>query len=189
VLGVIRPYKGIEEALRAMARLAPHEPQARLVVAGQGDAGYVSTLLKLATSLGIASRVVWELGYVPSHQVPLYYAASDIAFFPYRSISQSGAMLTAAGLGSCILASSVGGLAEVVKDGETGLLWASHDPADLAESMRRAMRLDRAARDQLGARVRRLVLQEHAWDKIAAQTLRAYEWAKQRREEQSSMPD
>jgi glycosyltransferase involved in cell wall biosynthesis len=188
-LGIIRPYKGIEEALHAMVFLVRQEPRARLVVAGQGDANYVSSLLKLATGLGISSHVIWELGFVPTLQVPVYYAASDIALFPYRAISQSGALLTAAGLGSCVLAANVGGLAEVIRDGETGLLWASQDPADLAERMRFAMRLDPLTRDQLGARVRRLVLEEHAWGQIGAQTLRAYEWARMRKEEQASMPD
>ncbi len=189
VLGVIRPYKGIEEALHAMALLAAQEPRARLVVAGQGEAGYVSSLLKMATALGVAAHTIWDLNFVPSSKVPLYYAASDVAFFPYRSISQSGALLTAAGLGSCILAASVGGLAEVIVDNQTGLLWTSQDSADLARQMRRAMQLEPTQRAQLGASVRRHVLQEHSWDKIASQTLRVYERARLRREEQSSMPD
>jgi len=177
IFGGVRPYKGIEEAIRAFPAVVSRFARARLVVAGRGNGRYISSLQALARQLGVAEAVIWQRRFVPIERVAGLYAASDVALFPYRAISQSAALLTAASFGSCILAANVGGIPEVIRDGKTGLLWRTRSLVDLAECMIRCLNLSVAERQRLGQAAREFVLTECSWDKIAAQTVRVYEWA------------
>jgi len=178
IFGGIRPYKGVEEAIRALPAVVSRCAQARLVIIGRGGQRYLSSLQALARQLGVAEAMIWQRGFVPIERVAGLYAASDVALFPYRAISQSAALLTAAAFGSCILAANVGGIPEVIQDGRTGMLWRTRDPAELAECMIRCISLSSAERQRLGQAARELVLTECSWGEIAAQTLRVYEWTR-----------
>src|SRR5437870_11431018 len=102
-LGVIRPYKGLPDAIEATRRL----PDARLVVAG--DAA-----MPLDGFRG-AERVEWRLGYLPQAELDRALSEATVAVFPYRAeLDQSGALLQALGAGVPAVVYDVGGLAEPV---------------------------------------------------------------------------
>lgn len=175
MLGVIRPYKGIEETIRALGYLADEHPALRLWIVGNAiDSRYVRYLQRLATGLGVQQRLEWRVGYVHSSQVGLLHAAADVVLFPYRDISQSGAFLTAAGLGKCTLSTPVGGLGEIVRDGENGIQIDAAEPSAIANGLRRCLVMTAEQRNALGLALRRDVNQSCGWAQIAQKTVALY---------------
>lgn len=104
--GVIRPYRGLGDALAAVDRV----PGARLVVAGDPAvpvSGYRN---------GAGERVEWRLGYLSEEEVDRAHGEATVAVFPYRpEIDQSGSLLRALGAGVPAVVYDVGGLAEPVR--------------------------------------------------------------------------
>jgi glycosyltransferase involved in cell wall biosynthesis len=105
--GVIRPYKGLGDAIEAVRRAGG----ARLVVAGdplEPVEGY------RARARGV--EVDWRLGYLPQTEVDRAFGDATVALFPYRpELDQSGALLRALGAGVPAVAYDVGGIAEPVR--------------------------------------------------------------------------
>lgn len=182
MLGVIRPYKGIDHAVEALAEVGKKQ-RCRLVVAGPMlDTEYLQAVKKRAMELDIGDRIDWHLGYVHSSQVGMFHAAADVVLFPYREISQSAAFLTAAGFASCTLTTRVGGLAELTEDGVTTVQIAEPDPPALAAGMARCIALSPADRARMGR-----LLQAHVdsccnWDLVARQTCQMYRQVLDRRQ-------
>jgi glycosyltransferase involved in cell wall biosynthesis len=103
-LGVIRPYKGLADAIEVARRL----PDARLVVAGD-------PAMPL-DDLRSAPRTEWRLGYLAQAELDRALGEATVAVFPYRAeLDQSGAMLQALGAGVPVVAYDVGGLAEPIE--------------------------------------------------------------------------
>lgn len=106
-LGVIRPYKGLGDAIAVVRSLG----DARLLVAGDPAEpldGYRAQAGTLAE---------WRLGYLPEHEVDRALGEATLALFPYRpELDQSGALLRALGAGVPAVAYDVGGLGDPVRE-------------------------------------------------------------------------
>jgi glycosyltransferase involved in cell wall biosynthesis len=85
--------------------------------------------------LGIAQDVVIVDQYVPNEKVPIYFSAADVVVLPYIDVTQSGVVQLAFGFGVPVITTRVGGLPEVVVNGETGLLVTPCDSRLLAEAV------------------------------------------------------
>lgn len=131
--GKVRRYKGLEVFLRALA-LVKGRVDYRAVVAGEF---YVSSepYRRLAEELGIAGCIEWHDRYIPNHEVPSLFLQADLVVLPYLEATQSGVVPLAYHFEVPVVASNVGGLSEVVLDGQTGYLAAPGDPEDLAEKI------------------------------------------------------
>ena len=151
--GLVRPYKGLDVLLEAVA-LAPHT---RLRVVGEFWGGTEDYERQIGR-LGIADRVSLEPGYVNAAAVPAIFHATDVAVYPYRSATASGAALVALDCGVPLVVSDVGGLPALVGDDEYGLVAPSGDPAALAAALTRASdpallaTWDANLRDRIGRR-------------------------------------
>ena len=122
-LGVIRPYKGLADAIEATKRL----PDARLLVAG--DAAMP------LDGLRAAERVEWRLGYLPQAELDRALSEATVAVFPYRAeLDQSGALLQALGAGVPAVVYDVGGLAEPVRAYGAGRVVPAGDVDALTEA-------------------------------------------------------
>lgn len=178
MLGVVRPYKGIDEAIRALAQVHDLEPDCKLIIAGNPlDASYAQHLRQLTSELGLDACVHWHLEYVPTSQIGLLHRVADVVLFPYRDISQSAAFMTAAAFGNCTLSTQVGGLAELVQDGVTGIQIPSADPGDIAVGLRRCFALSDRQRREMGSRLRDYVHLNSNWDLIGQKTVQVYQKA------------
>jgi D-inositol-3-phosphate glycosyltransferase len=132
--GAVRPYKGVDLALHALALVDP-ALRVRLVVAGVfWDGG--AELQAQVDRLGLHARVELRDGYVQDDEAAVLFAACDASLLPYRSASQSGVVQLSFAHGRPVLATNVGGLPAAVADGVDGILSAP-TPAALARSIER----------------------------------------------------
>jgi glycosyltransferase involved in cell wall biosynthesis len=160
-LGMIRPYKGLADAVEALRRL----PDARLLVAGD-------PAMPL-DGLRDAERVEWRLGYLPQSELDRALSESTLAVFPYRAeLDQSGALLQALGAGVPAIVYDVAGLGELVRSYDAGAVVPAGDVDALAEAARTLLGdTDALARARAGAERARAEL---TWDASAAQHLALY---------------
>jgi glycosyltransferase involved in cell wall biosynthesis len=172
--GVLKPYKGVDVLLEAFARLP--EPVAKDTVLQ--IVGYpwmpVEPLQSLARRLGVESRVSWDLRFVEEKEVALYFTQADVVVLPYRRIDQSGVLMVALAFGKPIVASRVGGFAEILRDGVHGFLVEPGDAESLARALARVLG-DCQLRTRMADAVERLAGGELSWNNIAKQTARLYQ--------------
>jgi len=153
--GYVRKYKGVDLLLQALAQV-PTDLAVTLLIAGEcyGPWEPYHTLIE---KLGLTDRVRVINRYIPEPEWPDLFAASDALVLPYRTASQSMSIALAYGFGKPVIVSRVGGLAEAVEDGRTGLI-AEPEPAALAAAVRRLYGefLGSPYQEHLDARRRRL---------------------------------
>lgn len=132
--GFIRKYKGLALALEALALLKKQCPEVRLLVAGEfyEDPKFYKDLVK---KLDIAEQLIWRTHFIANEDIGYYFSACDAVLQPYLSASQSGITPLSLYYERPVLATRVGGLAEQVAEGATGLLCAAA-PQDMAKQMR-----------------------------------------------------
>lgn len=131
--GMVRPYKGLDVLLRALAK-APSD--VRLRVVGEFWGGTADTEA-LCRELGIADRVEIRDGYLPADQVPGQFADVDALALPYRTATGSQGVWTAFEFGVPAIATRAGHLADDVRDGVDGLVVEPDDVDDLADALNR----------------------------------------------------
>ena len=130
--GIVRPYKGLDVLLRALAG-APS--RVTLTVAGEFWGG-TSETERLIAELGLAGRVTLRPGYVPARQIPALFAAADALVMPYREATASQNALLAFAHGVPVITTTAGALAESVRDGVDGLTCAPGDAEDLLRALK-----------------------------------------------------
>jgi glycosyltransferase involved in cell wall biosynthesis len=129
--GIVRPYKGLDILLRALAQSPPH---VTLTVAGEFWSGRTETE-DLVAELGLRDRVTLRPGYVPADQIPPLFAAADALVMPYREATASQNALLAFAHKIPVVTTTAGALAEAVRDGVDGLTCAPGDTGDLARAL------------------------------------------------------
>jgi glycosyltransferase involved in cell wall biosynthesis len=160
-LGVIRPYKGLADAIEVTRRI----PDARLVVAGD-------PAMEL-DGLRNALRTEWRLGYLPPAELERALSDATVALFPYRAeLDQSGALMQALGAGVPAVVYDVGGLAEPVRQYGAGRVVDPGDVDAMADAARELLG-DSQALDVARAGAER-ARSELTWDAAATAHLELY---------------
>jgi glycosyltransferase involved in cell wall biosynthesis len=167
VVGALERRKGHAVLLAAARRLAPLAPELRYVFCGAG--GEAERLAAAAAPLDGAVRFA---GF--RRDVAACLAAADVVALPSLAEGLGVAALEAMAAGRAVLASRVGGLAEVVVGGVTGLLVPPGDPEALAGGLLRLAR-DAELRARLGAAGRARVAAEYTTARMAEGTLACYQ--------------
>jgi len=170
-VGSLEPWHSVRLLAEAFASLHCREPDARLVVVGDGpERGRLESDLAAHGVAGSARLV----GAVAPAAVPAWLARVDVGIAPYRMTSrfyfspQKVLEYMAAGLP--VVASRTGQIAELVQDGLHGILCPPGDPAALADALY-ALRGDPDLRARLGAAGREAVLRRHSWDAAVQEIL------------------
>jgi D-inositol-3-phosphate glycosyltransferase len=173
-VGRIDPIKGIDVWFKAMALVVNENPSLRdrvciCLVGGDVDDDVIpdsemARLQSLKDELGIADMVTF-LGRRSQESLPFFYASADVVVMPSLYESFGMVALEAMACGTPVVASDVGGLSFLVRDGETGYLVPENDPETLAACLGKLMR-DPDLRRRLGARGKE-VAREYAWTRIA----------------------
>lgn len=131
-LGRLVPQKGFDLALTAFRSIADKFRQASLVIAGEGLGR--AALEEQARKLGLAERVEFT-GWIAPGQVPALINTATVVLLPSRREGLPLVSLQAAQMARPTVAARVGGLPEIVIDGETGLLFDAEDSAALARAI------------------------------------------------------
>lgn len=138
-VGRISPEKGVDVALRALARLGDEGLEAEFEIAGGGEAEHLRELEALAASLGIADRVRF-LGPLDTDALKDFHARIHALVVPSVWEEPAGLVLVEGALaGVPLVASRVGGIPEIVRDPDEALLVPPGDPAALATALRRTL--------------------------------------------------
>ena len=169
--GRLVTFKGIDHLLDALV-LLKDRPQPHLLLIGDGP--HQASLERRAAALGLSERVTFA-GPLPHAELPRYYAIADAFVVP--SIAHETFSIASCEAMSCqrpVIGTHVGGLPEVVRDGETGYLVPPGDAAALAERIG-ALLEDPAARARMGAAGRAWTLEMFTWERVIARMIACYE--------------
>jgi glycosyltransferase involved in cell wall biosynthesis len=128
--GRLGPQKGLDVALAALASV----PEVTLAIAGDGPDR--AALEQRAVELGLIQRVRF-LGPLPREGVLRLFGAADASLLPSAWENFPHTVVEALAVGTPVIASAVGGVPEVVRDDENGLLVPPGNPDALAEAIRR----------------------------------------------------
>ncbi len=137
--GLVRPYKGLDVLIEAMGRLKGEDVALSVVGEfwdGRDEAG------KRIRELGLDDRIELVPRYVSDAEAADYFARADAVVLPYRNATGSGVVALAFHYDKPVIASRVGGLADVVVDGSSGYLVPPGDPEALAAAIRRLNQAD-----------------------------------------------
>ena len=182
-VGRIEPLKGVETLLRAVALLLEQgicdcETLCLSIIGGDADDSpatqnaEMERLKALREELGLAELVTF-LGKQDQDALPDYYAAAEAVIMPSRYESFGMVALEAMACGTPVIASEVGGLAFLVRDGETGFHVPDRDPEALADRICRIL-TEPMLRAELGEQAAAYA-RGYAWPLIAEKIIGVYE--------------
>ncbi|MBD3278625.1 MAG: glycosyltransferase [Candidatus Aegiribacteria sp.] len=163
--GLVRPYKGVQDLLRAMGSL-PED--INLLIVGECYSGK-DEILAIIDDLGLKSRIRWIDRFVPDEEVALYFNAANIVALPYREATQSGVAQIALSFGRVLVLTDTGGLSELVEEGSTGFLAEPWSPASLAGAIRSAFQLDSDASTEKRIREK---ASEFSWENYSSKLMK-----------------
>jgi len=144
----LREEKGTQYFIESAAKVLEIFPKTNLLVAGDGP--LLEELKILSEKLGIYDRVLFA-GF--RNDIPVILSIIDIFVIPSITEGSPLALLEAMAMGKPIIATNAGGIVEILKDGETGLLVPSRDPEAIAEKIVYLLRNEAESR-KLGSRAR-----------------------------------
>lgn len=170
--GPIVEYKGLEYLLRAFAKVVRRIPSSMVVIAGRPSPDF-SKYQRLMAELGIIQNSIVDLRYIPLEEVSTYFAAADVVITPYLNTYQSGVIQLAYAFGLPVIATTVGGLPEVVRAGETGYLIPPANEQALSDAIIEIF-TNQDKSKKMGKRGRKLAEREFSWNEIARETVEVY---------------
>jgi glycosyltransferase involved in cell wall biosynthesis len=128
-VGRLASWKRTDLAIKALWRVLPEFPDARLVVVGAGR--MTESLRQLARDLNVEDSIDFA-GSVPQASIWKYLLACDVFISPYDVSNVSSVMLEAMSLGCCIVTRDVGGTADLLCHGDTALVLSPGEAEDIA---------------------------------------------------------
>jgi len=162
--GFIKRYKGVPHLIAAAPRLKEvFGDGIRVLIVGDVY-GEVQEYRDLVAKSGAAEIIDLRTEFVPDEEIEKLFVAADLAVLPYVSATQSGIVQIAYNYDTPVVTTAVGGLPEVVHDGETGFLVPPGDPEALAAAVIRFFNEDRAS--SMAAAVAR-EKGKYSWDRLA----------------------
>lgn len=163
-IGSFYDYEGIDDLIAAMPALLARHPDAHLLLVGGGPCD--AALKAQAEALGLGEAIRFT-GRVPHQEVERYYALMDVMAYPRKRSRLTDLVtplkpLEAMAQGKLVAASDVGGHRELVRDGETGVLFAPDSPQACAEALA-GLLADREKWSNLREAGRNYVKTRHDW--------------------------
>ena len=131
--GFVREYKGLQDLLKCLPEVLS-KVKVTLLVVGEfwKDKDMYVHLIK---KLRIEDSIVLIDDYIPNEEIGCYFSVADLVVQPYISATGSGVVQTAFAFNKPVVATSVGSLSEVIKNGKTGYLVPPKSPHELASAI------------------------------------------------------
>jgi glycosyltransferase involved in cell wall biosynthesis len=159
--GYVRRYKGLHTLLDAMPTILK-TMKVKLLVVGEFYDDEQKYRNQIAEN-DIANNVVVHSDYVPNEEVNLYFSAADVVVLPYVTATQSGIVQIAYQFDKPVIATDVGGLAEVVLNGRTGYTVKPEAPEAVADAV---VRFYKEGREQEFVRNVQEEKKKYSWENM-----------------------
>jgi glycosyltransferase involved in cell wall biosynthesis len=173
LFGKLKPYKGADTLIAAFALVPPAlRAQARLRIVGKPYMD-LAPLHALAAASGLEEQVTIEPRFVADAEISDIFGPGTVAVFPYRAIDSSGVLTQALAHGRPVVASRLGGFAEVLTDGVQGHLAAADDVPAFAAALTHLL-ADRLFAAGCARAALALADGGASWEAIARQTEAVY---------------
>ncbi len=175
-IGSFYAYEGLDLLVQALPQVLARRAEARLLLVGGGP--QEQALRAAVRDAGLQEKVVFT-GRVPHAQVQRYYSLVDVFAYPRRAMRLTETVtplkpLEAMAQGKLLVASDVGGHREMIRDGETGMLFPAGSAEALAQSILRLLD-ERERWPQIRANGRRFVEEERNWARSVARYAPVFE--------------
>ena len=169
--GRIWPYKGLEHLIRAEPSITSRVPEARIVIAGAGE-----DFGRYRAMMANPDRFIVHNEYISHEKRTQLFEEASVVVLPYIEATQSGVIPLAYASGKPVVATTVGGLPEMVDDGRTGYLVPPGDEEALADTVADLLQNEERRR-QFGSAGRKKLYDLCSPHVVAEQTLAVYEQA------------
>ena len=171
IFGTIRPYKGLDIALKAFARVVEEVPEARLIIAGKLWESW-ERYEKIIREKNISGYIKRHLHYINTAEVSRYFLASDLVILPYLQFdSQSGVGATAVAFRKPMIVTNTGGLPELVVDQKKVV--SSGDAEALSDRIIYCLKNPEVLKQM--SEESDLIAKNISWESIAEKTVAVYE--------------
>lgn len=174
MFGYIKPYKGLQTLLESLQMVRSSIGDVLLIIAGE-LLEPASKYQRFIANLGLEKNVRWSDGYVPEQFTACYFSAADVVVLPYLEASSSAVLLNAFLEGRPVVASAVGEIPDMLKDGVSGLLVPPGDPVALSAAIVSLLR-NPAFASSIGCKGRELLKSRFSWSKAAKLTGELYRY-------------
>lgn len=172
LFGRLGRYKGIEQIIEAAPLVKASVPGLKIIIAGsaEGKEDYFGDLRER-----MEGDPVFELHdrFIANEEVPVFFQRASLVVLPYIEASQSGVISIAFAFGKPVVATSVGGIPEVMEDGRTGFLVPPGDHLALADGIIRILK-DSGLRRSMAERALGKSRTDLSWDMAARKTAEVY---------------
>lgn len=149
--------------IKALAHVRKLGFKANLTIIGEGQ--QKEALITLTKALGIEKNVEFK-GMVPYSNMPEYYSHCDVFCFPTLGEPFGKAIIEAMACGKPVIATNIGGPAEIIQNEVNGILVPAANSKAIAMQVDRLMR-DENERRRIGKNARETAVQHYSWVKIA----------------------
>ncbi len=174
--GVLQPRKNVVGIVRAFAQVARQAPHARLHLVGPAQSDiYLNQIKEEIRACGLEDRA-FLLGHISHAQLLAEYARASLVVLFSQEETSPMAIAQAIAMGKPVVAANVGGVSEMVLDGDTGYLVMREDENLLASRLAELIS-NSELRHAMGARARDLARQRAHPEFVAARTVEAYRQA------------
>ena len=168
-IGRLSPVKGVEYLIRAMRLVKDKEPDAKLMLIGDGSEK--EKLKSIIKKLNL-EHLVMHLPQLPNQNIPKYAVASDVLVLPSLSEGFPMTILEAMASGLPIVSTKVSGLPEIVKEGKNGFLVEPGNPEQLADKILLLLK-DDGVRATMSANNKESVKQ-YGWETVIGKLEKIY---------------
>ena len=174
--GTFFEWQGVLILIQSFAHVLRHQPNAKLVMLGNGPV--FNKVIQLRRELGLEKNVLLP-GQVPYSEIPSWMAAMDLCCIlrPKMFITDTAVplkVLECMAMNRCVVVTPVGGLTEVVEHNKTGWVTSGFEPESIGNEIARLI-VDAPRREKLAAQAREYAVENFSWEKTAAMTKEAYD--------------
>jgi glycosyltransferase involved in cell wall biosynthesis len=162
--GYVREYKGLSVLLEAYPEIIKSIPDTVLIVAGEFNTSEKDDYIRQINEASrYGGKIITVGDYVPDADVEKYFTACDVVVLPYISATQSAVVPTAYMFERPVITTDVGGLPEVVIDGETGYIVPPKDNSALARAV---IKFNEHMEEPRFSENIREEVKKYSWDKL-----------------------
>ena len=163
-IGSFYDYEGLDDLIAAMPALVARRPNAKLLLVGGGP---MEAALRAQASASPVANAIRFVGRVPHTEVERYYSLVDVLAYPRKKMRLTDLVtplkpLEAMAQRRLVAASDVGGHRELIRDGDTGTLFAPDSPSAIADALA-SLFADRSGWDARRTRGRAFVEEHRNW--------------------------